>query len=371
MSDADATDHVQRLEECREALADARDAVAEYGEERLEAVTVAHDEATTLLDRYEGRATGTGDFKAFVEFQESFVELVEGLDDDLPAREAFEAANDILDQRRLSEGDFERAREELQEAADLAALLEEREAAERHLRQARHDARNRLRDLEDEIERLERVRRLGEADLAAPVDRLRDPITTYNERVREAWETFRREASAREVFRVVDATTAYPLVEFRQPPDALREFVEEAPAGTEPIPTLLSYADYSRSKLAHYVDDPGELQARVSTDRTYLERLDADPLTVSWPPPSAATLRYRASELVSVVGRFAPDDIVEAARELRELPDEVAYERLREAALARQEVSDAERERLESGAVEADLEAAREERDRLTAALDD
>jgi hypothetical protein len=366
---SDAANHVDRLRTARAELADARDAVADHGEARLTAVRDAHREATSLLDRYEGTATGTGDFRAFVEFQESFVELVEGLPDDLPAREAFEAANDLLDQRRLDVDDFARARDRLQPAADHAALLEERATAEERYEMARRDARKRLRELDDRIDRLERLQRLGEADLDAPVERLRDPIDSYDAAVREAWTDFRREASARETLRVVQASEAYPLAAFPQPPDDLREYVVSYPAGEEPIPTLLEYADYSTSKLSHYVDDPGALRTRVATHRTYLERLDADPLTVSWPPPSAERLRYRATELVSVVGRFAPEDVIAEARRLRRLPAEVDYERLRETALARDELTDDERDRLERGAVEAELTAARDEHERIETAL--
>ncbi|WP_338740446.1 DUF7118 family protein [Haloplanus salilacus] len=364
------TDPAAALRAARSDVADARAAVEDHGEERLQAVRTAYREATDLLDRYEGRATGTGDFAAFVEFQEAFVELVEGLDDDLPARDAFEAANDILDQRRLGEDDFERAREALDPAADRVALLSERAAAEERREAARRDARQRLRDLTDRIEYLERLRRLGEADLDAPVERLRDPVESYNEAVEAAWTTFKREASAREVFRVVEASEAYPLAAFRRPPPELREYVTTYAAGEESIPTLLTYADYSSSKLSHYVDDPAALRTRVATHRTYLERLDADPLTVDWPPPAAGTLRHRAGELVSVTARFAPDDVVAAARRLRTLPDEVAYGRLRETAMARDELDDTERERLAEGAVESELEEARAERERLEAALD-
>jgi hypothetical protein len=362
-------DPAAALRAAREDLAAARTAVEKRGEARLAAVRDAYREATDLLERYEGRATGTGDFAAFVEFQEAFVELVEGLDDDLPAREAFERANEVLDQRRLDEDDFAAARAELEPAAELVALLDDRAAARERHETARRDARRRLRDLEERVDRLERLQRLGEADLDAPVERLREPIAAYDDAVREAWATFRREASAREVFRVVEASAAYPLAAFRQPPADLRAYVESAPAGEEPIPTLLEYADYSASKLDHYVEDPGALRTRVGTHRTYLERLNADPLTVSWPPPPADRLRFRASELVSVVARFAPESTVAAARDLRTLPESVDYDRLRESALAREELDESERERLERGAVAADLHTAREERDRIEAAL--
>ena len=362
-------DAAATLRAARAKLDDARAAVADHGEERLRTVREAHREATGLLDRYEGRATGTGDFAAFVEFQEAFVQLTEGLDDDLPARSAFEAANDLLDQRRLGEDDFERARAELAPAAELAGLLEAREEARADFEAARRDARRRLRDLGERIDSLERLRRLGEADLDAPVERLRDPVEVYNDAVRGAWAEFRREASAREVFSVVEASRAYPLAALPETPPDLRSYVMEAPAGEESIPTLLEYADYSNSKLSHYVEDPAALRTRVGTHRTYLERLDADPLTVSWPPPDAESLRYRASELVSVVARFAPESVVAAARRLRDLPGRIDYDRLRESALARDELDGRERERLEQGAVEEELTAAREERDRIEAAL--
>jgi hypothetical protein len=368
-ADPDDPDPAAALRAARAAAADAHAAVEDHGEKRLNEVRRAYREATDLLDRYEGRATGTGDFAAFVEFQEAFVELVEGLDDDLPARDAFEAANDILDQRRLSETDFDRAREALDPAADRIDLLSDRAAADERLETARRDARRRLRDLSNRIEYLERLQRLGEADLGAPVERLRDPVESYNDAVESAWTAFRREASAREVFRVVEASGAYPLAAFRQPPSELREYVATYAAGEESIPTLLKYADYSSSKLSHYVDDPGALRTRVATHRTYLERLDASPLTVGWPPPTAGALRHRAEELVSVTARFAPEAVVAAARRLRTLPDEVAYGRLRESAMARDELDETERERLAEKAVESELAEARAERERLEAAL--
>jgi hypothetical protein len=380
VSDADAspTDLAERAKEAADRVerldseaARAREAVADVGEGRVAAAADAHDEAVALLDRYEERATGTGDFEAYVEFQSQFLELVEELDDDLPARDAFETAAEAMDRRRLRERDFETAREALAEAATYRDLLDRRaEAAERH-RRARHDAREVRDDIVERITELERTRRLGDVDLAAPVERLRDPVVAYDEAVREAFSTFRREASARELFDLIDRTESFPLVDFRRPPRDVREYVREYAAGEHPVPDLLEYADYSASKLAHYVDDPGALRAKVATHRTYLERLDAEPLTVGWPPPEAKELEWLGEELVAVVGRFADEEVVARARAVRDLPRETDYERLHEAAVARAELNERERERLQSGAVEDDLAALREARDRLTAVLGD
>jgi hypothetical protein len=375
--DADVADLCERADEVaarvetlRAERAEAREAVRERGEEGVVAAADAYREAEGLLDRYEDTATGTGDFAAYVEFQDRFATLVEELDDDLPAREAFEAAAETVDQRRLSESDFAAAREALAPAAELRDLLDRREEATERFRRVRHEARETLDAVEERIEQLERVRTLGEADIDAPVERLREPITAYNEAVGEAFRAFAADASARDLFAFLETTERYPLVDFRCPPADLREYVATYDAGEEPVPTLLEYADYSASKLDHYVADPGALRARVATHRTYLERLDADPLTVAWPPPPGDVLRMRGEELVALVGRFADESIVERARRVRDLPRRTDYERLRAAAQAHDELSDEQRERLREGRVTDDLDRLREARETLRTAVE-
>jgi len=170
------------------------------------------------------------------------------------------------------------------------------------------------------------------------------------------------------VLAFVETTTLYPLVPFQSPPDDLLAYVETADAGTEPIPQLLSYADYSPSKLDHYVDDPDALKRAVATRRTYLQRLDAEPLTVGWPPPAAETLRFQCEERISVVDRFAPD-VVETLRAVRALTRREDYDRLQTSAAAREQLTDAERERLRSGAVADERDDLRAERESIREAL--
>ncbi|WP_152039558.1 DUF7118 family protein [Salinigranum salinum] len=360
------------LAAARERLRQAEEAVDAYGEDDARAVADAYDAATDLLSEYEESATGTGSdqFRAYVEFQERFVSLVEDLPDELPTREAFEEANELLDRRRLSERHFEQAREVLAPARDAVETLDEREAAREHLRETRRVVRRRLSTLADEIEACERLVDLGEADLDAPTDELRDPIEAYNDAVGDAFERCRRETSVRDLLDLVATTESYPLVEFTPPPAPLRDYFAAEPVGTESLGTVLDYAGYSRSKLDHYVDDPDRFRREVATRETYLSRLDATPLTIDWPPPVAGHLRRRAGELVAVVARFADESVVARAREVRNLTFRDDYERLRRAAVARAELTDTERERLASGAVERELAARREERDRLQTALD-
>ncbi|WP_224448350.1 DUF7118 family protein [Haloprofundus salilacus] len=352
-----------------ETRREAEEAVADPGIEVVETVTDAYERAMALLDRYEDRATGTGDFGAFVEFQQKFLEVVESVADDAPAADAFDAANETVDRRRLSEKHFESARDALSPAADIAGLLEERVTARERHRTATRDAEQCLSNLNERIAELRRLERLGDADLDAPVERLREPIRAYNEAVGEAFETFKRDGSARDVLSFVATAAGYPLVDYDAPPADLREYVGSADVGGDPIPELLEYADYSNSKLSHFVADPQELKARVAVNRTYLTRLDGGPLTVSWPPPSAERLRFFIPELVSVVSRFAPDDVVARCRKLRYLAEAPDYDRLQTAAEARESLTDAERRRLQRGEVETALDAFDEHRDRLSDVL--
>ena len=361
---------VAELREARERVEELERRVADVGRSDLERVADAYNGAIRLLDRYEDRATDYDDFEGYVEFQEAFVDFVEGLPDDLPAREAFEAADGTFQKSRLSGEDFEAARDQLAPAGEYASLLSSyREARERRS-DAEHAVRSRLRELDSRVDHLERTLALGAADLDAPVEDLHEPIEAYDEAVREAFDSWEREASAREVFALVAVARSYPLVGFREPPTRLREYVESSEAGQEPIPKLLEYADYSASKLDHYVDEPHELKRHVATNRTYLHRLSAAPLTVGWPPPPASKLRYRTREYEAVVRRFAPEDVVAALREVRRLAtDPERYGDLREAAHAISGLDDEQRSMLERDAVEPALREARAKRDRLREAL--
>jgi hypothetical protein len=364
----------EKLADADETYREIERRIEEYSEATVEQVADACNHATDLLDRYEGEATGTGreNFKNFINFQEKFATLVEDLPEDLPERDAFEAANDRFDKRRLSEDDFEAGRTTLEPAGEIAGLLDDRREALRRYRKVRREIGHAIGDLREEIADHERLVELGDADLDAPIEDIRDPIETYNETVSEAFSQFRSEASAREVLKFVAATHDYPLVEFRKVPDGLREYVETHEVGTEPISDLLKYARYSDSKLDHYVDTPGALKRAVATNETYLERLDAGPLQLDWPPKSAADLRWRVDELVSVVGRFAPEEVVADLRAVQSVVrDADKFKRLRTAAEAKTELADAERKKVASGAVEDELAKLREQKAELESVLDE
>ncbi|EMA34258.1 DUF7118 family protein [Haloarcula japonica] len=367
---AGTPDSVERLEQAAEAHERAQARVEEIGADALRDCREIYRELWNLLESYDGRATGGGDFEAFMEFQGQVGTLTDDLPDDLPERDTFEEIDDFLQQRRLTEDDFEQAREMLSPIGDLVGRLAELDDAREQYKKARTDANRRRGELSDRIDDLERLQRLGDADLDAPVERLRDPIERYNDAVTEAFTEFRRNTPARDALAVIERADAYPLVEFRPPPSELLTYVREHDAGTEPIPKLLEFADYSASKLDHYVDDAAALRSAVATRQTYLRRLDAEPVRIDWPPPAANALPWFCREYRSVVARFADESVVAALREVRELAERDDYERLRESAVARSELTETERERLASGAVEQELSAAREASAAIEDALD-
>src|SRR6056297_2175399 len=169
---------LEALEAARNRLDTIDARIADYDEDTVEEVATAYRTATDLLEDYVDRATGTGkeNFQAYIELEGKFDGLVSGLSEDLPEYESFEDALEAIDKRRLSESDFERAHDALEPAARYADMLDEREAARANLTEARKTASKRLRTLDDEIDERERLLELADADLDAPVERLREPI---------------------------------------------------------------------------------------------------------------------------------------------------------------------------------------------------
>ena len=367
IDDVDA--RIEALRTAERRLADVEREIESVGEGAVVDAADAYRKATRLLDRYEGSATGTGDFQAYVEFQDAFLGLVADRDD-TPASDAFDAAGERLDQRRLSASDFDAARKDLEPAATYVDLLERRDDAEEAAAKARRDARICRRDLEREIDARAEWLAVGDVNLDAPVERITDPIEAYNDAARAAFDDFYASASIAAVIDVLERAEWFPLVEFRSPPRDLRAFAADSPDADEPIPTLLEYADYTGSKLGHYAEDPGLLQTTVAVHRTYLERLSGEPLTVSLPPPPAAELRFRARELVSLLGRVADGTTIAKLRTVRDLTRRDDYGDLRRAARAHAELDDEELAAVRSGAAATELERLRDARDRLVAALD-
>ena len=353
----EAGEAAAELRERYDELARLEARIADLGRERIETTVDAYRQAIRVLKQYEEDAVGTGDFGSYVQFEAAIANAVD-VPDDAPAADAFAAADDAVSKRRLSESDFDAAREALAPASEYVDLLQARDDAEDAYRSARKDARDARDDLETHLEDLRRIAEMADADLDADVSQVRDPLETYNAGIREAFREFTKTASAREVFDFLERADGTPFVDVDVPPTDLREYVDDHAAGEESLSDLLEYADYSNSKLEHYVDDPGALRTAVAVHRTYIERLDGEPFTLSWPPKPGDELAYVVKELIPLAARIADDETVAALREVREVAREDDFERLRRAAEVRDTLDDAELALLESGAIEERVAAA-------------
>ena len=358
------------LEQAHERLEAAEEEVDEFGKERLEELREAYTEFTGLLDRYEDQVVGdAGDYQTNIEFQSQIADVIGNFSKNMLLYETFVECGDHLKQKWFKTSHFEHVREQLEPVSDLVERLEEFDDARDAYREARRDLVSERRAVVERIRELEHLSRLANADLDAPTAQLREPIETYNDAVRDAFAEFKRERPTREILEFLDAMEAYPLIEFESPPEELLSYVQSSPPGEESIPTVLDYAEYSRSKLDHYVDDPDQLKHVVGGHRAYLSGLDAEPLCIGWPPPSETALQWRCRELVAAVNRI-DREVVEHVRAVEALPRQLDYERLRTSAQARTELTEQERERIRAGGIEDELETLRQKRDRLEELLE-
>ena len=347
---AEAGEAAATLRERYDELRRIEGRIADLGRERVEAAADAYRQAHRVIEQYEDDAVGSGDFAAYVRFEGEFANAVD-VGDDALAADAFAAADEAVDKKRLSERDIEAAREALEPAGEYVDLLADRDDALDDYRAARKAAREARKSLGARLEELREVAAMADADLDADVGSLRDPIETYNEAVRQSFDDFYKSASARDVFAFLDRADATPFVDVDVPPTDLADYVAEYGAGEEPLPTLLEYADYSNSKLEHYVDDPGALRTAVAVHRTYIERLDGEPLTLDWPPAGGDELAYEIDELIPLVSRVAADETVATLRDVRDLARDDEYERRRRAAEVRDALDEPELELVRTGAI--------------------
>ena len=368
-ADTETADLVGRLERAEQQVFAARSRVEEFGRSDIEQLADAYRAFAGLLDRYEDQVVGdAGDVQTIVEFQSQVAEVYGNIPSDTLLYATFQECADYLKQKYFTESDFEHVRNQLEPVDDIVARLDSYEAAKQEYRDTRRSVRREIRSLDERISELERLVELGEADLDAPTERLREPIERYNRAATKRFRAFVEEQPAREVVDTLGAMDAYPLVAFEAPPSGLARYLREADPGEMPVPRLLEYAGYSRSKLAHYVDDPDRFDHVVGGQRTFLSGLDAGPLHVDWPPPAADRLRWRCRELTAAVNRIAPP-AVEQLRAVAALPRETDYGRLHASAVASEQLTDEERRRLRTDDLTATLAELREQRERLEEAL--
>lgn len=362
---------ITELESAYDAYQTIQATIDEIGPARLDELNHLYNRFDSLLSAYKESASGSGreTFEQYIAFQSELETFETSLPEDGLETGVFEDAIDFLDQRRLQESDFEEARVILEPAADTLGILTERDDARNTYTAAKRDVEQRIDELTDEIEHLQELLAFEHTDFDVPVGQLRSLIDAYNQAVRDDFSSYKSNTSSREFIQFLETTTAYPLIEFPAPPSELVNYLESTEIGTEPTPRLLEYTNFTRSKLSHYVDDPSTFQARIGANQTYLDRISADPLIISWPPSAQDELHWRIRELTSVINRFAPAETVRKLNDLQKFSHRDDYPDIRLAAQADATLDEQEKQRLTTGELREELESKQRDRDQLRSAL--
>lgn len=354
----DIDELLDRLDRIDRELDAALARLGDLSEDEAADLADTYRHAASLLEDYRDRATGTGDFGGYMEFRTKFSSLVEELPSDFPHRSAFEEAREEIDQRRLSDGNFDRATAALSSVADIVETLE----TIRSLRDERSSVRGELHDTRRSLEQ----RRVRLTDLASiepdaldvPVEELQTPIDAYNDAVAEAHRSYLKSTAARDVVATYRRLSHFALLAFEPPPNDLEEYLAAHEVGAESVPTILEYLSYSRSKLSHYVEDAGRFKGELAPHGPYLDELDAAPFQIDWPPPPRREFRWQLRELVQAADRLGDQSVIEPLRELQALcRDPDRFEQLRSAARLQSELDESARDLVTSGEVHDELES--------------
>jgi chromosome segregation ATPase len=236
-SESAPADLVTEIERRGEELDAAQQRVEEYGEAELQELADAYGSWAEMLDRFQDQVTGDdGDIQTIVAFQSRIDEVMGEISADTLRYEIFEECDEYLQQKWFSDSDFEHVYDRLEPVGELVKLLEDRNEAREAYRETRKKLSFRYDELAAELDDLERLAALTDADLDAPTERIRDPIESYNDAVAEAFREFYREKSARTVVTFLEQMEWYPLVEFESPPPEITEYIRNYPPGTETVP---------------------------------------------------------------------------------------------------------------------------------------
>ncbi|MDX1745070.1 MAG: hypothetical protein R3324_03965, partial [Halobacteriales archaeon] len=248
---------------------------------------------------------------------------------DVTDRTAFEDALSRFDRRIIREKDFRRARSDLTSVKQVSETLSEAEELASQLTNERGRLSSRLRKWRHDRSQVQS--RLSDLEAVTDVDP--EPLvaarSSYNDRVREEFDSFAETAPAIDVARVGYKARLVPLADV--PPitdEAALSVLEDAGFATETVPTVLEYAGYSDSKLSHYVDRPGSFRSQLPV--SWFETIDGEAFTIA-ADATGDDVRHRAPALVKVIDAFATPETIAELRTLRDLAARGEYDRMRRA----------------------------------------
>ena len=318
---------MESIEEYREVRSEVR----EVGEEKAERTRELYRRIDDAFDEYREDATGHGEFRRFVEFQNIVIDIEEGIGDVYGA-EDIETALSRLDANTLRDKHFRRANDDLSDVRSFVETYERYLELGDSLGDELNDLEHRADELEREITAKEDALRKAREAEGVDVSALREAVEGYNERLRDDFGSFVRDAPAVEIARLGERTHDAPLVDDAPVEEGtaarLARYVDD-----ETVDRVLELAGSSDAKLSHYVDDTDGF--REAVPHTYFETAGAERFELSY--GSEGVVLRRAEELISLVRGFAEDGTVTALRRVRDMAANGDYGEMRRALVAREE----------------------------------
>lgn len=334
---------------------DTRETVREVGEDRAERTHNVYRRIDDAFEEYREDATGHGEFRRFVEFQNIVIDIEESIEDgNIYRGDDITRALSHLDANTLHDKHFRRAREDLSDVRDFVETYERYVELEDELRDELSDLEHRIDEVGREIQEKEAALEKAREAEGVDVSPLREAVEEYNNGVRDDFEEFVREAPAVDVARLGERTHDAPLVDDapveRGTAESLDRYVDD-----ETVDRVLELADASDGKLSHYVEDADGF--RDAVPRTFFETADGERFELSY--EREGIVRRRADELVSVVRRFADDETVAALRRVRDMAANGTYGEMRRALVAREQAG------ADVDEIRDELDGLREEKERI------
>ncbi|MDY6765077.1 MAG: hypothetical protein SV377_05240 [Halobacteria archaeon] len=336
----DVSETIQELKRARQRIED-------IGLEKAKKTHDFYSELSETMDEYREDAVGTGDFETYVEFQgilDDMLERVKKNQDEIHRPEDFERVIDDFEKRVIRESDFRHAESTLSDVRELSETIDRINEIEKELRYEKGKLERRKSELESRLKSIKR--KIDTAKGVSDIDPspLVSLIESYNSSVETDFEEFYNNAPAIKVARIGEKARDFPLADIKPLDKETVRILERTGMGRKTVSEVLEYADYSDSKLSHYIDKPEEFRRNVS--QTWFKLLSADDFKISVETPQNL-IKHKVPELVRVVGEFGSDETVRKLREIHSIAERGEYAPMRRAYLSEKETGDKNLEDLQ------------------------
>lgn len=330
---ADVSERIQELKRARQRIED-------IGLEKAKKTHDFYSELSETMEEYREDAVGTGDFETYVEFQgilDDLLQRINNSQNEVYRAEDFERVIDGFEKRVIRESDFRRAESRLADVRELAETIDRVREIEKELRYEKGRLERRKSELESRLKRV--GRKIDTAKGVSDIDPspLISIIESYNSSVETDFEEFYNSAPSIKVARLGEKARDLPLADIKPLDKETVEILRRTGMGQKTVSEVLEYADYSNSKLSHYIERPDEFRRNVS--QTWFKLLSADDFKISVETPQNL-IKHKVPELIRIVDEFGSEETVRRLREIHSVAEKGEYAPMRRAYLSEKETGD-------------------------------